>query len=196
MNTQNENISKFILAINKDAEERRNQILADAEEYKNREMEKAEQDVLQDAYNLIQKETAEMRHSVSRDIASKELEGRRVLLKKREQITENVFKEAENRLIAFSQSNEYEKFLIDSLNEAKHLLSENEITVGIKPDDRKYEKLIKKIISCEIIDDSAILLGGVRIHDWQNGIICDQTLDSRLAEQHESFIKNAGMYCN
>ena len=192
MPMENENLNKFILAINKDAEERRNEIIKEAEEYKKREMEKAEQEVLEDVYRLIQKETQDMRHSISRDIAGKELAGKRALLKQREDITEKVFSDAAAKLREFAQSEEYRGFIKNTVTESLAVLSGTQITVALRPDDMKYAGDIKKLLpGCELAGDESIEIGGIRITDIQSGIIVDQTLDARLASQRGWFIEQA-----
>lgn len=61
MALQDEKLSKFIQAINKDAEERRARILAESEAFNKAELEKAETEALTDAYHLIQQEISKMR---------------------------------------------------------------------------------------------------------------------------------------
>lgn len=73
MALQDEKLSKFIQAINKDAEERRARILAESEAFNKAELEKAETEALTDAYHLIQQEISKMRTGIRRDLSQKEL---------------------------------------------------------------------------------------------------------------------------
>ena len=61
-----EKASAFLEAINKYAEQQRNEIHAEVEQFKEEELKKAEIEVLTDAYTLIQKEMAQMRKEAPR----------------------------------------------------------------------------------------------------------------------------------
>ena len=71
-----EKASAFLEAINKYAEQQRNEIHAEVEQFKEEELKKAEIEVLTDAYTLIQKEMAQMRKEVATEISHEEVEGK------------------------------------------------------------------------------------------------------------------------
>ena len=74
MASNKEKLSKFNQAINHYAEEQRRKIENEVAEYKRRQLEEAEEEVLTEAYHLIQKEMAEMRNSITREMAHREMD--------------------------------------------------------------------------------------------------------------------------
>ena len=76
--------NKFYLAINHYAEEQRKKIETEIDAYKQKELEDAESEVLLESYRLIQREMAQMRNGIAREMAQREMEARRGLLIKRD----------------------------------------------------------------------------------------------------------------
>jgi len=190
MTTQEQKLSKFILAINKEAKERRNQILRDAKEYSDRELERAEQEVLNDAYELIQKETANMRNAIGMDLSKKTIEGRRQLILKRDALTDEIFEEAKVRLLEFCKSEKYLSFVLNRAKESEPLLSKP-ITVYIKESDKNLIPEIQKCFECEVFVNEDILIGGILVSDGK--LLIDQTLDGRLSDARTRFISTSAL---
>ncbi len=89
---------KFSLAINHYAEEQRKKIEQEISEYKKKELEETELQVLTECYQLIQKELAQMRVRISHENALREMESRRKLLQRRTEITSEVFAKVKENL--------------------------------------------------------------------------------------------------
>ena len=70
MTNSDEKISKFVQAITAYAEEQRQKIHQEVEDFKAERLKQAEKEVLVDAYRLIQKEQTELRSSMSREEAA------------------------------------------------------------------------------------------------------------------------------
>lgn len=111
MMPSDEKASAFLEAINKYAEQQRNEIHAEVEQFKEEELKKAEIEVLTDAYTLIQKEMAQMRKEVATEISHEEMEGKRKLFLQRRQITQEVFERAKEKLLAYTQTDTYPSLL-------------------------------------------------------------------------------------
>ena len=75
-----EKLAKFHQAINHYAMEQREKIEQEVAAFKKKELEEASNEVLAEAYHLIQKEMAQMRGRISREMARREMDGRRALL--------------------------------------------------------------------------------------------------------------------
>ena len=68
VNNEEEKVNKFYTAINHYAMEQRKKIEHEIAEFKSKELEEAENEVLAEAYHLIQKEMAQMRGGISREM--------------------------------------------------------------------------------------------------------------------------------
>ena len=106
-----EKLAKFHQAINHYAQEQRRKIEEEVADFKKRELEEAEDEVLVESYHLIQKEMADMRGRISREMAQREIAGRRALLEKRNQITREVFAAAAEILKKEAQGSGYAPLL-------------------------------------------------------------------------------------
>ena len=193
MNTKTKE-SKFLDAINKYAEQQKAQITQEIEDYKNTKIEQATQQGLQDAYDLIRADIAQRKAVIVNDLAKKELALRNGLFRERQALADKVFDEAKEKLLAFTQSEEYSDFLKRSLEEIKAHCGTARCVISIAPCDVEKRALIESVIpDAQITADNHILIGGIKANCPELGILMDDTLDARLEEQREWFIENCGM---
>lgn len=196
MSVQDEKVSKFLLAINKYASEQRETILKEVEEHNKQELDKAEKAVLEESYNLIQSELAQMHSDMQSRLSQKKMQSRCELFEQRTLIEEKVFAKAAEKLAAFVNSGEYLPKLIEDVKRAQSFFSSSEsINVYIRPDDMKFSGDIKNALSkdCQVFADEGIKIGGALITDSQGSATADATLDTGLNQQHEWFRENSGL---
>lgn len=192
----NEKTSNFLEAINKYAEEQRNAIQKEVEDYKREEIEKVESEVLNDAFQLIQSEMTEMRSKISSELSKKEMEGKKLLFEKRKAITEKVFEKAQEKLIEFSHSKEYPELLKKYVKKISSVLTESGTILYIKEEDLPLKSELLKAFGredCTVEVTDEIVIGGIYGYNSKMGIVADESLDSKLADQHEWFAENSGL---
>lgn len=188
--------SNFLQAINKYAEEQRTKIQTEAETFKKQELEKAEAEILNDAYQLIQKEMAEMRSAISSELSKKEMAGRKELFEKRKLITEEVFTKATKELTAFTKSKEYPSLLKKYTKAIAAVLTEPGTILYVKEEDFSFADELKTAFgkkNCSVQISNDITIGGIYGYNASMGIIADETLDTKLDVQHEWFAENSGL---
>ncbi len=195
MANSEEKISKFVQAITSYAEEQRDKIHREAEDFKSQRLLKAEQDVLADVYQLIQKENSSIRSEGIREISRRDLAERKKLLEHRRQIMDEVFARAEEKITAFASTPAYREWMQERLTEAAAFLPAEGTVYTVAVRD---EPLIASLSSLcpsgsrmETADD--IRLGGLRGENIAAGLIADDTLDSRLKLQRDEFIRTSGL---
>ncbi|HEX2986015.1 MAG TPA: V-type ATP synthase subunit E family protein [Caproiciproducens sp.] len=195
MASNDEKVNKFYLAINHYAEEQRKKIEQEIAEFKHKELEEAEVDALTEAYRLIQKEMTEMRNGIAREMAQREMNGRRELLEKRQQITETVFERARQQLVEFTKKAEYVDLLKKFASQLPNQFRRAGTVIGIRKDDEQYKDQIKNAFGndCTFKIDTGILIGGFRAYNYEVGMVADQTLDSLLEDQRQWFEEQSGM---
>ena len=195
MALQDEKLSKFIQAINKDAEERRARILAESEAFNKAELEKAETEALTDAYHLIQQEISKMRTGIRRELSQKELKLHRAALLKRGEITKDVFDKAAKEIEAFTKTDAYPAFLEGRAKEAAKLFPKTGVTLYLRKADLSLSEKLCPLFEggCQAKADDSILLGGLRIECREFGLVADETLDTRLDSQHVWFAEHSGL---
>lgn len=195
-NIKNDNSSNFLNALHKYAKEQQEKINTELEEYKQREIEKAESEVLADAYILIQKETAEMQNGFASKISNFEVSEKRNLLKKRQKIVDEVFEEAKKRLIEITKSNEYPVLIKSYAKKIASVLTKKDTVIYIKEEDSSLKESITSVFEekCSVKFSDKIRIGGIYGYNLKMGMLVDETLDSKLESQREWFADNCGMY--
>lgn len=189
------NLEKFTSAVLSDAEAQRARIMTEIEEYRQKEMQRAEEDVLHEAYNLIQGEIANIRNKQSREISLAELEGRRKLLTLREEITQKVFKEAADRIAAYTQTDAYSDWLCTALQKSSASMVEGELLIEVKrgehtPSDRLIQATGRKASVKEV---PGIAIGGFILVNNDKGFVIDETLDLKLHNEKDWFAASSGL---
>ena len=116
------------------------------------------------------------------------------LLAQRSAIAEEVFAAVRSKLIDFTQSKEYETYLLDKVKKAAALgYGEACLYVG-KKDFKRLSALCEAFGKCEGKIDEDIVLGGLHVEYEAQGIVLDESFDTSLEEQKEWFYANAGLY--
>ena len=186
--------SKFLDAINRYAEQQKAQITQEIEDYKNTKIEQATEQGLQDAYDLIREDIASRKAAIVKDVTKRQLELRNGLFAERQAICDKVFNEAEKELCDFAQSGDYTAFLERSLQQIAERFGSLRCIVSVSPKDEDKGELIRRMLpEAEIKADKRILIGGVKAYCPEQGVMMDDTLDTRLADQRMWFIENSGL---
>ena len=193
MLTQEEKLSKFMLAINEYAQEQHDKIMREVEAQKANELE-------EESYKTIQRRTGEVRSMISRELAEKESTGKKALLARRNAIENEVFERAAAKLEEFTKTDAYKTYLRRAAIEAKktfikcgeeHMAS---TVIYIRDRDKKCSPLIKTAFGdCTVKVDPNIVLGGLRAENAEIGRVLDVTLDVNLEQQHEWFAEHSGL---
>lgn len=189
------NLEKFSSAVLSDAEAQRAQILAEVEDYRKGELQRAEEDVLHEAYNLIQGEIANIRNQQSRALSLAELEGRRKLLALRAQITEKVFAETSEKIVAYTRTQLYADWLCAKLKASAEIMAEGELVIEVKRGEQTpAETLIAAAgRKASVKEVPGIALGGFLLVNSDKGLVIDETLDLRLHNERDWFAASSGL---
>ena len=200
MLTQEEKLSKFMLAINEYAQEQHDKIMREVEAQNAIELEKAEKEFREESYKTIQRRTGEVRSMISRELAENEIAGKKALLARRNAIENEVFERAAAKLEEFTKTDAYKTYLRRAAIEAKktfikcgeeHMAS---TVIYIRDRDKKCSPLIKTAFGdCTVKVDPNIVLGGLRAENAEIGRVLDVTLDVNLEQQHEWFAEHSGL---
>lgn len=186
--------SSFLRAINKYAQQQSEEIRLEVEEFKKQEIEKATKEGIKDAYTLIQKEISVRKSQIVSEIAKREQESRKELFLQRNEIVEKVFSDAEQKLLAYTQTQDYIDYLKKSVQEMSALFNNNGCVIYVKENDTDKADIIKAIIpDCEIKSDNSIILGGIKGYCEKMSVVADDTLDTKLDDQRVWFAENSGL---
>lgn len=185
--------SNFLKAINKYAAEQRKEIKTRAEEFRKYELQKAESEVLRDAYYLIQNEMAQMKKNIASEVSKLEFEKRRELFSKRQAIMDDVFEKAQEKLLDFTETENYVEQLKNYANSVSKVLKKSGTVLYICKKDEKFIDIIREAYGkiCRVEVSDKIKIGGILAVNNVMSLVVDETLDSKLDAQKIWFEENS-----
>ena len=183
----------FLKAIKKYAKAQKKSMRYEVNQLKTERLKEADEKGKKDKDALIREKLTEKHNSMTAQLAKKTQDGQKKLYIERSAMTDEVFKLAAEKLIAFTQSDKYEPMLFDGAKAVAELFGENDCVVYVKESDMSYGDKIKSFFggNAEVAADETIKIGGVKGFCKSMGIIADETLDSKLEEQRGWFVENA-----
>ena len=186
--------SVFLDAINKYAEKQKATISTEVEEYKNKRIEQATEEGLKDAYEMIQRDIAKQKAQIVIEYSAKEQALRAQQFEQRRVICDRIFRAARKRLTEYTSSSAYEQTLKKSAACFAELFQSETIVVSLSEKDMRFTEMLKSILpNAQFKEDDGIEIGGMKAFCKETAIIADDTLDSKLKDQREWFIENAGL---
>jgi vacuolar-type H+-ATPase subunit E/Vma4 len=191
----NAKTDNFLKAIRKHAEKQRNAMRNEAQQLKEEKIRDAENKGKADSERLIQKRLDAKKSEETSKIAKLMQDGQRKLFLERNKMTESVFAKAEEKLISFTNTNEYIEKLLDSAKLIADLFGNESCTLYVNERDLNNADKIKALFggSTEITADKTIKIGGIKGYCSALRIVADETLDSKLDLQKPWFIENSGL---
>jgi vacuolar-type H+-ATPase subunit E/Vma4 len=137
---------------------------------------------------------AQAENALNRHVAAQRQENRRKLLVYRKQLTEGLFAELEENLLAFAETPAYEGWVAGHL--AAHsaaVESAGGCTVYLRGQDvqRLRARVLQVLPEANIEADRTIFLGGAKVAVGR--VLYDDTLDSAVAAQRTQFLSQCGL---
>lgn len=192
--TQDNKTSSFLKAINKYAQQQSDAILKEAEEFRQKEIERATKEAITDAYTLIQKNITLEKAKIVSDYAKLSQKSRSEIFVRRNEIVEEVFEKATSKLVSFTKTAEYDEYIKKSASEIAKLFEDKNCVISIKNDDAHKTDMIKAIVpNCTVEFDNSIVIGGIKGYCEELSVIADDTLDSKLLNQRQWFAENSNL---
>lgn len=185
----------FLKAIKKHAEKQRQSIQNEVEHIKEQKIKEAEKKGRLDSEKYISDKLEAKRNEETSKVAKLMQDGQKELFLMRSEMTESVFKKAEEKLIGFTQTDEYSRKLIESAKAISEVFGNKDCTLSVSEKDLSSADRISALFSgkAEVTSDKSIKIGGIKGYCSELNIIADETLDSKLAAQREWFVENAGL---
>ena len=181
----------FLKAINRAAMQKCDDISKQIEETTAAAMKQAEEEASRDGHHRIDSARAKIEANAKMLVSEYEKAKKSEICKKRLDYQNQVFEEAENKLISFTKTDEYKDFLKKSANEVSDIVGKN-LTVFISPEDKIASQIIKSIFpDCQIEEDALIKIGGAKFKNNDKNIAADCTLDSKLQSELDWFLLNS-----
>ena len=191
-------LQKFKNSVFSEVEHSVAEILDEVEKTKEEELIIARDRELDKHFTAMQQAISDIKKDCIKKASAHELESKKGLLLKREQICNDVFSVVIKNLFKFTKSADYlsyyKKLLINTLREEKI----TDATIYISPSDTHLEKDILSIIGkdSEVKQRDDITIGGFFLINNTDGTAIDKTLDTKIEEQKNEFKRNSRLALN
>lgn len=185
----------FLKAIKKYANAQKSEMQNEIKQLKEEKIKQTEQKASRDSEKLIKDRLEQKRGEQTSILAKRTQEGQRKLFLERAAMTEKIFSKAENKLIGYTNTDEYKQKLIESAKSIAALFNGNDCVLYVREKDMTAAESIKALFDgrAEITVDRQIKIGGIRGYCKSLSIVADETLDSRLSLQREWFVEKASL---
>ncbi|MCH5209953.1 MAG: V-type ATP synthase subunit E [Oscillospiraceae bacterium] len=192
-----EKLNIFTSLVLKDASAKREKLMEDVEkEYAERIGEK-ETELLQEAYDTIQHTIQDARKYANERVLHAEIDSKKKLILKREEIIEEVMSDAKREIVRFTESEKYGEWLLDKIEKALFEVGKGAKTIYISSDDIRFKEKIEQIPDMSGINVEASpehdFLGGAKVLNTDRKVAVDYSLKEMLALQKQAFLQNSGL---
>ncbi len=183
----------FLRAIKKYAKAQSTLLQTEVKQLKSERLKEAEEKARRDSERLIKDKLHEKRSHELAILAKKTQEGQRELFVERSRMTDEVFKNAANKLLDFTKTDEYRQKLLSSAKEIAGFFENRDCVLYVNERDLDLADSIKSFFAgnAEVVADKTIKIGGIKGYCADMAVIADETLDTKLEAQREWFFENA-----
>lgn len=189
-----ENNSKFLEAINRAALRHCEQVQEEVKKQSREELNKEEKKVHDEYHDLMVKKIQKIKNETEKSLAAYNAEKTNALFLRRDEMKKEVFKKAQDEILGFTSSDNYVKALEKSAEEMKKYFNSDDIVVYIRKEDMKHADAIKAVFGkCEICEDTANTLGGIKAKSEKSRLFIDDTFATRLASQEKWFNEHSNL---
>lgn len=195
LNSVDEKLRKFSFMIMREADERKKEIISEAERENRALIEKEEIEALKKAYEHIQEAVRDLDKELNEKVSKAVMESKHALFKRREDMIESIFQNVLTRFGKFRQSEDYKTYLEDLIDNGLKNIGQGQIQVFADSDDLPLvEKIRDKAgLSFEVLESEEKLFGGLIIVNSTKGILLDRSVKSKLADERENFLERYGL---
>ncbi len=146
----------------------------------------------QKAEEYIAYETGRELTAVNKTISDYEAEKKSALISLRAAIGNDVFAKVREKIVFFTESDDYADFLKRSALALKDAVGEN-ATLLLRGCDMKFASQLTELTGLDVREDCDIELGGLRAISSDETVITDDTLEFRLDAECKDFIKKSNL---
>lgn len=188
-------IHGFSRLVMKEASDKRHEILQEIEESKNKLLQEKEQQFLEQAYISVQQAVKETKRIRNEEYSRAMLMSKKTLLQERANIMDGVFSKVLERFLKFKNSDKYEQWLSNLIDEGHKKIDGQSYIISCLPDDKI---LLDKIITTKkILATTEVTLegshGGIVMTCEKQGILLDLTVYEMIREARNDFLSYCGL---
>lgn len=197
MDNLTEKLNTFTSLVLKDAEQKRDKLLENVQKEYSERLDAKENELLQGAYENIQQNIQSARKGANERVLHAELDSKKRVILRREEIIDEVMKEARKRLVEFAESDKYEAWLLDKIEKALFEVGKGSKTIYISSDDLKLKEKIEQIPDMARLTVEASperdFIGGAKVFNTDRKVAVDYSFKEMLSEQKQVFLQSSGL---
>lgn len=141
----------------------------------------------------LQAESDNLKREINKTVSAKQLEYRRILSSRTEEIKKKVFQEVDEKLTRFKSSPDYLEYLCGRIQEALDFAGEDEMVIYIDPSDEALLPSLTDRIGFTPTLSRESWKGGMRAVIRSKNILIDNSFATLLHDAKEEFIFTGGM---
>ncbi len=131
-----------------------------------------------------------LRKEKNTEVSKQQMEIKKELGKKQEELKSLLFHEVEDKLEAYMSTKEYDRYLTEHIKEAKAFAGREEIQIYIDPADEEKLVALEAATGTQISVSEYGFHGGMRAVIRSKNILIDQSFETRLREARNEFSFN------
>lgn len=129
-----------------------------------------------------------------RESSSGNLQSRKVVLLRREEIIDRVFENVRAQLEDFRSTPEYEKLMIERARQASELYPKKQGEIRISAKDSALKEKLTLGGKFTVSETQSIVSGGLMVVYAEDNLALDFTFDNELANSRKGFAGRAGLF--
>lgn len=195
MSTVSEKLRKFSFMVMKEADEKKKEIISEAERENRELIDKEEIQSLKKAYERIQEAIRVIDKEMNEKVSKALLESKHALFKRREEMIELIFLNVKTKISQFKREEGYKSYIEDMVKNGLNTIGQGDVQIYADSDDLALLEEIKQKnnLSFDVLESDDKLLGGLVIVNRSKGILLDYSFKSKLDYERENFLENFGL---
>ncbi len=182
-----EKLSYFYELLTEKARKSSDEAIADQKKKLADEFEKYKKDKIAHRESILKDDMVDYQRKLNRTFSSEQIEIRRALAEKTDEITETVFAEVEEQVKAFRESPEYANYLCKKINEMKSSV-DRDAEFLLSASDKAYTSKIASTCGVAVHADSHEFGGGFKVLCPKRNLLIDNSFETRLREEKDAFV--------
>lgn len=194
MINQYDKLERFAEVINKNAMAQCKKIDKQTAKLRKKQLAEIEAEITGETEKKLSYETERLQNQTNREISALRQESTRKLHTCRDEITETVFRKAEQRLVEFTKSEAYDAYLCECIRQLTQAV-DGKLTFLVRDCDvEKAKKMVGSISpESEVKASADIRIGGACALNADETVFADNTLEESLDKQRELFMTESGL---
>jgi vacuolar-type H+-ATPase subunit H len=165
-----------------------------ANQVRAQELKSAEEKIVAEMGERLQRETAKIRHEAWAVVAAERTRARENLLRRRDGLTKLVFSGVRKLLADYSHTKEYTDALLSEIGSIGGAYDHTASTVYLCEDDMIHCAAIEKLLpGCMVQASGEIRIGGWRLLNTKASVLIDQSYDTRLRDQKDWYLEHCNL---